>query len=126
MNTKILMGASAIVLGLLGAAGLFLPHEILAALKVSGGSILPVMVQLHAAALLAFAMVNWTAKESLIGGIYGRAIGIGNLTHFTIGAIALVKAASAAPMLYGAAAVYGVFAVAFGVVFFGSPVRAGA
>jgi len=125
LNTRLLLAASAIVMGALGAAGLFLPDEFLSLLHVTGVPVLTTVVQLSAALLLAFAMVNWTAKGSLIGGIYNRPVAIGNLFHFAIGAITLAKAVfarSTPPFLWIAAAVYVIFAIGFAVVFFGSPV----
>lgn len=125
MNTRLLLAASAIVMGALGAAGLFLPDEFLSVLHVTGVPVLSTVVQLYAALLLAFAMVNWTAKGSLIGGIYNRPVAIGNLFHFAIGAITIAKVVFARPTppsLWIAAAVYALFAVGFAVIFFGSPV----
>lgn len=91
MNTKILMTASAIFLGLLGALSLFLPSEILTFLRSEVGLINKLIVQITGALYLGFAMLNWMAKENLIGGIYSRPVSVGNLTHFAIGAITLIK-----------------------------------
>ncbi|HEV7763367.1 MAG TPA: hypothetical protein VGQ76_00060 [Thermoanaerobaculia bacterium] len=69
-------------------------------------------------------MLNWTAKGSLIGGIYNRPVSIGNLLHFTMGALALGKAAVAGPFeIVCAAIVYTIFAIAFAMIFSTSPVR---
>ncbi|MGZ8780508.1 MAG: hypothetical protein ACXW31_11325 [Thermoanaerobaculia bacterium] len=126
MNTKVLLTTSALAMGIAGIAGSFLPAELLRALDVASDGALPVFVQLLAALLFAFAMVNWTARGSLIGGIYNRPVAIGNLTHFVVGALALVKAAlSAGPhrsILTIAAAIYVLFAIAFTMVFVRSPV----
>ena len=128
MNTKVLLSASALVLGIAGLAGTFLPDEGLRALGVAPTGALPVIVQLLAALLFAFAMVNWTARGSLIGGIYNRPVALGNLTHFVIGAFALMKAAVAVnelrAILSFAAAIYVLFAVGFALLFFRSPVAA--
>jgi hypothetical protein len=125
VNTKLLLGASAIVFGAAGIAASFLPHEILAALGVPTTSVLPVMVQLLGATWFALAMLNWAARGSLLGGIYNRPVAICNLTHCVIGALALVKLVMAgehrAPVI-AAAAIYALFAIAFGMVFFRSPV----
>jgi hypothetical protein len=126
LNTRLLLAASAIVMGAVGAGGLFLPDEFLSSLHVTGVPVLATVVQLYAALLVAFAMVNWTAKGSLIGGIYNRPVAIGNFVHFAIGAITLAKVVfghGAPPFLWIAALVYAAFALAFGAVFFGSPVR---
>jgi hypothetical protein len=39
----------------------------------------------------AFALVNWTAKDSAIGGIYARPVSLGNFAHFFSGALILLK-----------------------------------
>jgi hypothetical protein len=121
MKTKFLMAASAVIMGTAGLAGTFLPQELLRALHLPVSDVLTLMVQLHAALLLAFAMLNWMAKESLIGGIYNRPLGIGNLVHFVVGAITLGKFISggAGPLFVIATVIYAAFAIAFGVVVFG-------
>jgi hypothetical protein len=123
--TRLIMAASAIVLGLAGIAASFAPHELLAALGVTPSVVLPVVVQLHGAMLLGFAMLNWMAKDSLIGGIYNRPVTIGNLLHFVAGALALVKfvfGGHAPALMIVAAVVYAVFAIAFARIMFRSPV----
>lgn len=125
MNTKLLLSTSAVVMAAAGIAGSFLPHELLRAANIEPASALPLLVQLLGALLFAFAMVNWTARGSLIGGIYNRPVAIGNLTRFVIGALALIKHAAAqrgGAVVWGVALVYLVFAVAFAAVFFRSPV----
>jgi hypothetical protein len=124
--TRLLMAASAVCMAVAGLAGSFLPHELLRALGAPADGVLPVVVQLTAALYLGFAMLNWTAKESVIGGIYNRPVAIGNLLHFVSGALALLKyATSGRPPLpvLAVAVVYAVFAIAFGMVLFTSPVK---
>jgi len=121
MSTKILMSSSALVMAALGVAATFLPQEIIAALGGSGRT-LPLLVQVLGAAYLGFAMLNWMAKESLIGGIYSRPVSMGNFLHFAVAGIALVKAVAAgerAVAVLVCTAIYVVFAVAFGAVVFG-------
>jgi hypothetical protein len=126
MNTKLLLSLSAIVLGAAGLAGTFAPQEILQAFGIVPAGALPLLVQLLAALYFAMAMLNWTARGSLLGGIYQRPVAIANLTHFVIGALALLKAAWAMRSLpvVIAAAIYTFFALAFSGVFFRSPVVA--
>jgi hypothetical protein len=80
---------SAICFGLLGALLLFAPEEM-------GGALLPgaagsSLLQLLGAALLGFGAMNWIARGSVLGGIYGRSVVAGNQTHLTIGALLLLK-----------------------------------
>ena len=126
MNTKLVMASSALVLGIAGVAGIFAPHEIAAALAMRADGFDAVMLQLWAAAIFAFAVVNWMSKDSLIGGIYHRPLTVANLAHFMIGGLGLVRYSIDAglPLLPSVAAViYGIFAVSFGSLLFRSPVR---
>ena len=123
--TRLILAASAIVLGLAGVAASFAPQEILTAFGLTDEGILPVLVQLHGAMLLGFAMMNWMAKDSLIGGLYNRPLAIGNLVHFLVGALAVGKFAlrgDAEAAVMVVAVVYTVFAIAFARILFRSPV----
>jgi hypothetical protein len=125
MNTRLLLGSSAVVMGIAGIAASFLPQELLSLLDVVPTIALVVLVQLFGALLFAFAMVNWTARGAAMGGIYGRPIALGNLTHFVVGALALLKSAmngAGDPVIIGAGAIYIGFAIGFGIAFFQSPV----
>lgn len=91
MNTKMLMAASSLALGLAGIVASFAPTELLQALGSSAADPLPVLIQLLGGLYVAFALTNWTAKDSLIGGIYARPISLGNCVHFLTGSLALAK-----------------------------------
>ncbi len=91
MNTKALMAASALFMGCLGVAASFLPQEILTWIGAPSQGALPLLVQLGGALYVGFAMVNWMAKANLLGGIYNRAVAMGNFAHFFIGATVLIK-----------------------------------
>lgn len=126
MKPNLLLASSAIFLAAAGLAGTFLPQELLAAAGVAQSPTLLLLVQLHAAVLLGFAMTNWLARGSAIGGIYNRPLAVGNVAHFVIGALALAKAAIAgerAPAIVAAAVIYAVFAIAFGRLLFRSGIR---
>jgi hypothetical protein len=126
MHTKLLMQASAFAMLLVGLGLTFAPRELL--LRVGGGypPVMVLLLQATGALYLGFAVLNWMAKDNLIGGIYSKPVGLGNFLHFFMVAMALVKALSAGspqPGMIGAALVYIVFAVWFGLVVFGSPIR---
>lgn len=76
---------------------------------------------------LEFGILNWMAKGTLIGGIYNRPIAIGNLTHFVVGAIALVKAVSNIQMhseiVISLTVVYVIFAILFYYTFRTNPTK---
>jgi hypothetical protein len=124
MNTKLLMSSSAIVMGLVGIALSFAPDDILKALNIEPIIALRLMLQLLGALYLAFAMVNWMTKSTLIGGIFAKPISMGNGAHFFIGAMALLKAAtktSGMPLFWVAFAVYSLYAICFLKVAFAPP-----
>ena len=91
MNTKYLMTASSLTLGIAGLFALFAPDILLRMLDTSATTPLAVPVQLMGSLYFAFALVNWTAKDSAIGGIYARPVSLGNFAHFFSGALILIK-----------------------------------
>jgi len=120
------MTISALTMGITGATLSFLPHEVLDYFSATTTDSDPLILQILGALYFAFAMVNWTAKANLIGGIYARPIAIGNLTHFTVGSLALLKNyfnQHNDPTTLMFALVYVIFAVLFSIVFFRHPVK---
>lgn len=86
---KSLVGASAVLLAVLGLSLLFAGAEIMGTVLA-----MPVAEPLPAilgAALIGFASMNWIARHHILGGIYGRSVVVANQAHFTIGAIVLIK-----------------------------------
>jgi len=84
MNTKIIMTASSVFMGLIGIALIFLQSEVLKALGEMPNPTLNLTLQLLGALYFGFAMTNWMAKAVLMGGIYSRPLSIGNFSHFLI------------------------------------------
>lgn len=127
MNTNMLMISSCIFLSILGITFTFIPDEIISSLSVTPNPISTLSLQLLGALYLGFAMLNWMAKGSLIGGIYNRPIAIGNFMHFAVGALALIKIItkihSHSEMVISLTVAYFVFAILFGYVFRTNPSR---
>jgi hypothetical protein len=122
VNTKILMVASSLALGLAGLAASFAPSELLLALGSPATEPLPVLIQLLGATYIAFALTNWTAKDNIIGGIYSRPLSIGNCVHFIVGSLALAKQQFSHDVslpLLAALFAYTLFAIGFGWLVFG-------
>ena len=117
------MTAASIVLGVTGIALSFLPQEITLLLDAHTTTTLTIILQLLGALYFGFAMLNWLAKETLLGGIYGRPIVAGNVTHFVIGALALLKVLSQNHeiVILIAAILYAVFGVLFSMVMYRNP-----
>jgi hypothetical protein len=121
------MTSSAVCLGVLGVGASFLPQELLAHAASPADTFTIAIVQLAGAAWFGFALVNWAARGTLIGGIYGRPIALGNFAHFSIGAVVLLKIVPrvpATPEILGATALYTGFAAWFGYALFSAGPRA--
>src|SRR5215207_10605795 len=91
MNTKLLMTSSSLTLGLAGIFALFAPDVLLLLLNAPMEGPLSALVQLMGTLYFSFALVNWTAKDSAVGGIYARPVSLGNFSHFFVGTLILIK-----------------------------------
>lgn len=124
--TKIVMIVSAIFLVELGLAGQFFPSEILLNFGIKVSVITKLVLQLSGALYLGFAFLNWMAKDNIIGGVYSRPVAIGNLSHFTIGAITLIKlwiTGQAETVIIVLAILYLIFAMVFAKIVFTHPIK---
>lgn len=125
MNTKLLMTASSIILGIIGLSLSFIPVEITEYLNLDTNIISTLSFQLLGALYLGFTLMNWMSKGSTIGGIYNRPITIGNFMHFGVGALALVKLVGSIEIhqeiFISLTVVYAVFALSFAYVFRTNP-----
>ncbi len=116
------MSGSALFLAGSGILATFAPQEIAGHFGMAANPFAVTLVQAVGALYLGFALMNWMAREVLIGGIYSRPVAVGNFLHFAVGAITLLKlvvhgwTSSAMP---AGAAIYSLFAVGFGMVVFG-------
>lgn len=121
---RLLMTASAVFLVLLGVPCMFAPDVVLTRLAGGTSMAAETLAQLTGALYVGFAALNWMSRGSLMGGIYGRPVGIGNLLHFVAGAFTLIKAAPAMSepaAAWAVAIVYAVFAAGFARVIFRNP-----
>lgn len=128
MNTRIIMASSAILLAAIGISLTFLPQEILTYLNIAASKPLLLVVQFLGALYFGFAMLNWMSQWSLIGGIYNKPVSVANFSQFFIGGITLVKEMSGNPemprVVWLIAALYVVYAVVFGWLFYNQPATA--
>lgn len=129
MNTKLLMTSSAVFLSMMGISFSFLPEEILVYLNGNSDPITLLFLQILGSLYFGFGILNWMAKPNLIGGIYSKPLAIGNLSHFGMSAIALLKIIfkpqTHLEILILLAIVYAVFAICFGYVFMKNPKKIG-
>jgi len=123
MHSRILMITSAAFLAVLGLATSLMPQEVLGLHGTVPDTPTVLLVQMTGALYLGFAILNWTARGILIGGIYARPVALGNFLHFAMVAVMLIKAAiiHGVAMLAISATVFSVFAIWFGVVMFKPP-----
>lgn len=120
---RFVMVSSSLCLALAGAALLFAPVATLTALGMPAGE--PLLAQILAAAYLGAAGTNWTARGSIIGGIYARPVSFGNFVHFAVGATTLaagLRHGEHGPAYFAVLLLYCVFGAFFGVLLFNGPV----
>lgn len=84
MNTKYLMISSSVFLALIGVVCTFAPAEMISYIGLNDSDAFVVIVQILGALYLGFAILNWTAKGNLIGGIYSKPVSLGNFLHFVV------------------------------------------
>jgi hypothetical protein len=126
MNTKILMMLSAVFMALLGLLTSYWPDKVLETHGTVPDNTTLLLLQMMGALYLGFAILNWTARGVLIGGIYARPLALGNFLHFAMVGVMLAKAAitHGVVQLATSAVVFSGFAIWFGIVLFTSPVKA--
>ena len=129
MNTKIVMSASALFYFIIGSLLSFLPNEIATYLTIDDNGITVLFLQIMSALFWGFGILNWMAKGTLIGGIYNRPIALGNLVHFGVGVIALIKFVSNtrihSEIIIPLTGVYVIFTMLFAYIFRTHPARSG-
>lgn len=122
MNTKRLMTISSVILGATGIILTFMPQEVSRYLNFTDST--SILFQILGALYFGFAMLNWTAKANLIGGIYSKPVAIGNFTHFLVGGLTFIKLVlhnTDCTYIWACALLYLIFALLFGYVLFTNP-----
>lgn len=120
------MRGSALTIGVIGLALSFLPEEILSHYGGESEWGRELVLQAAGAAYMGFAVMNWMARDVLIGGIYSRPLAMGNFVHFVVVAITLLKVLLDGHVRLDVGIVFSVFAVFaiwFGFVAFTHPIR---
>ncbi len=123
MPTNRLLVASAFLYAVPGLALLFAPFEVLRmaglALSPAGGWLAGIL----GSALLAFAMLHWYQRHTMIGGIYGRPLLLANVLLLCTTTFSSFREwrTSGVPLQLGVTLVAGVLLVAFWRLMFVSP-----
>ncbi len=117
------MSTSAVFLAVLGFATSYMPDKVLGIHGTVPDMPTMLLIQMAGALYLGFAILNWTARGVLIGGIYARPVALGNFLHFAMVSVMLIKAAivHGVVQLAISATVFSVFAIWFGLVLFRPP-----
>ena len=117
---------SAVFLALLGLLTSYWPDKVLETHGTVPDNTTLLLVQMMGALYLGFAILNWTARGVVIGGIYARPLALGNFLHFAMVGVMLTRAAitHGVIQLATSALVFSGFAIWFGIVLFTSPVSA--
>jgi energy-converting hydrogenase Eha subunit C len=92
MNSKTILTISAIVLFAIGVVLNFMPQELANKIGFIGLPEGSLLLQIMAGFFLGFGILNWMLKDSAVGGVYGKPLGLANLLQFGIGAFALGRA----------------------------------
>jgi len=116
---------SAVFLALLGLLTSYWPDKVLETHGTVPDNATLLLVQMMGAVYLGFAILNWTARGVVIGGIYARPLALGNFLHFAMVGVMLTRAAITHGVfqLATSALVFSGFAIWFGIVLFTSPVQ---
>lgn len=122
--TRLLMMLSAIFMAVAGLITSYFPDKVLETHGTVPDGPTLLLIQMMGALYLGFALLNWTARGVIIGGIYARPLALGNFLHFAMVAVMLTREAldHGVIQLATSAAVFGAFAIGFGVVLFRPPV----
>ncbi len=125
MNTKIILFASSIILGMGGILLIFMPDFILAYFDIQENFTSALFMQILGSMYFALSLLNWMSKGNLIGGIYNRPIAFTNFTHFFITSIFLVRGLIASPgynyIFWTMTIVYLIFSILFTLILFTHP-----
>lgn len=119
MNTRLLLTASALFLGLVGLFGSSVLDEILTAAGVPEGRWMKVLDRMTRVLYIGLAILNWADKDQAISSMDRRPILVTNFLVFVIGGIAILKGITGDPEVvtfWVLAVVYAGFAVGFGLV----------
>jgi len=106
---KYLVSASSLILAICGLSMVFGPEEFAIRFFDRPSGTLP--IALWGSAMIGFAAMNWIARHSILGGIYGRAVVVGNQTHFFIGAMILLKSVLGAGFVLPMVILFSVYAL---------------
>jgi hypothetical protein len=121
MISSVISRVSALLLAATGLAMLFASDTILPQLLPGLLPSASWLGQLIAAGWLSIALFNWNARNTILGGIYGRPAVNLNLMLYLVSALALFKADGRSPAVLMIGVLFGVMAVVYGAALLRGP-----
>jgi|ERR1041385_2342882 hypothetical protein len=124
IQRKQIMTSSAFLMAVHGIVFLFVPEFLLRAFDLNFSPDALIGIQFFGAALIGFGNMNWVGRNSVLGGIYGRAIVTGNCTYNIIGFLTSLRTRLndfGNSYFWIEVFLYFIFAIAFAMMLFGSP-----
>lgn len=126
--SHLLMWSSASFNGILGIIFSFFPQEVLSQFGEAIGPLTTLALQILGAFYMGLALMNYTGKKAVVGGIYNRPIQMGNTVYCSIAAITLIKYMAGqsfiiAPAIMVVSLTYVLLAGSFLKLLFTSPVK---
>lgn len=114
-------------MGVLGLAATFIPDKIVTWLEVEPFPLFVILLQMLGGLYIGFALLNWFTRSARVGGIYNRPVVLGNLLHYIVVGITLVRelANQTHILLIIMTIIYAAFAVWFGFVLVSNPLKNG-
>lgn len=126
MNRKRIMILSSVVLMGTGIFLSFSPDALLNFQSITIDDNALILSQILGALYFSFGILNWMAKNSLVGGIYNRPIVLANFSHYLIGSLTLIKGqlfTIHVPFsIWLIAVIYLFFCISFGLMLLTNPV----
>ena len=122
--SRTLMMVSAIFMAVLGLITSYFPDRVLETHGTVPDGPTMLLIQMMGALYLGFALLNWTARGVIIGGIYARPLALGNFLHFAMVAVMLTREAidHGVVQLATSATIFSAFALGFGYLLFRLPI----
>lgn len=78
-------------MAIIGLVCIFAPVETIVYFKLEPSKFLLIVLQLMGGLYFGFAFINWMSRFMTLGGIYGKPIVMGNVLHFLVGSMVLLK-----------------------------------
>lgn len=125
MLRKTIMTASSLTLGIFGVMLSFAPNYLWYSQNIKVTVTALVITQILGALYFSFAILNWLAKGSMLGGIYNRPIILANFTHYIMGCLSLLKGpllnSDGSYQIYLLVLLYSTFSISFGFMLITNP-----